>query len=247
MTSTTSRALPLFYRQPELLSSAVHGDLRIRPTGYDFAATTNASPLAIIEFGAAMRHYPLVFAAKDGFPVAILGLDQRNAFVDGGQWASDVYIPAYVRRYPFVFAGHADDSFALAIDRAADSLVSGGEEGLALFVDGKPTETVTGIMDFCRDFHAAHIQTNAFVAALAERDLLIDRHADARLDSGRVMKLSGFRVIDRARFDALPDDVVLDWHRRGWLALIHFHFVSLDRFADLLDREAALAPAAAAA
>lgn len=247
MTENTETRLPLFYRQPELLTAAQHADLRLRPGGYGFAQQANAIPLTIIEFGAAMRHYPIVFAAGDGFPVAILGLDRSNGFVDGEAWAPDCYVPAYARRYPFVFVDRSQDSFVLAIDRAAPHFVAGdGSE--ALFSNGKPTEVVDNILAFCRDFHGAHIQTDAFVEALVAEDLLVDQHADARLNSGQALLLRGFRIVDRTKFEALSDDLVLDWHRKGWLALVHFHFLSLYRFADLLGRaEKSPAPAEIAA
>lgn len=247
MSQTPSPALPLFYRKPELLNSSRHADLRVADRGYTFAATCNAVPLAAIEFGQAMRHYPIAFAAGDGFPVAILGLDRANRFVADGAWAARAYIPAYVRRYPFVFVEQSGDNLALAIDREADHFATSGEEGEALFAKGEPTGTANNILAFCRDFHRAIIQTNAFATALLEQDLLIDRRADAKLDSGRALTLSGFKVVDRSRFDALPDETILAWHRKGWLALIHFHFLSLDRFADLLDAEAAASDAAAPA
>jgi hypothetical protein len=236
MTQESATRFPLFYRQPETLTAARHAGLRLRPGGHGFAREANAIPLTLIEFGAAMRHYPVVFAAGDGFPVAVLGLDRSNGFVRGDAWADDTYVPAYVRRYPFVFVDRSEDSFVLAIDRAAPHVVEGGEEGEPLFADGKPSDIVANILTFCRDFHGAHIQTDAFVEAVLAQDLLVDQHADAQLDSGQALHLRGFKIIDRAKFDALPDEVVLDWHRKGWLALIHFHFLSLDRFADLLVR-----------
>ena len=246
MSDSASNRAPLFYRRPEMLTPASHGDLRIRPGGFGFAADANAVPLAVIEFGAAMRHYPVVFAAGDSYPVALLGLDRTNRFVTEGEWAADTYVPAYVRRYPFVFADRADDTFVLAIDRDADHLVVGGTEGEALFTNGEPTDMVRGIMEFCREFHGAHIQTDAFVAGLVEQDLLVPQHADAKLPSGRAMVLSGFKVVDRTKFEALSDEIILDWHRKGWLALIHFHLLSLDRFAALLGREEAANPGASA-
>jgi hypothetical protein len=235
MTDKSETRFPLFYRQPELLTAAQHADLRLGSGGYAFAQQANAIPLTIIEFGPAMRHYPIVFAAGDGFPVAILGLDRRNSFVDGDRWAADCYVPAYARRYPFVFVDRSQDSFVLAIDRAAPHFTA-GDEGQALFSDGKPTELVANVLTFCRDFHGAHIQTDAFVEALLAQDLLVDQHADAQLNSGQALMLSGFKIVDRTKFEALSDELILDWHRKGWLALIHFHFLSLDRFADLLSR-----------
>lgn len=98
---------------------------------------------------------------------------------------------------------------------------------------------------FARDanaIHGAHIQTDAFVEALLAQELLVDQHADARRDSGQALMLRGFKIVDRVKFDTLPDALVLEWHRKGWLALIHF--LSLDRFADLLARaEGAAVPA----
>ncbi len=235
MTQATAPAQPLFYREPELLAPATHGGVRLQPAGYGFAADTNAVPVAVIEFGSAMRHYPLVFSQQDGFPIAVLGLDRWNRFVADGRWLEEeLYVPAYVRRYPFAFAETSADRFILALDMAAEHIARDGA-GEALFdAAGKPTATTENVMAFCRDFHGAHLQTRAFVEALLARDLLIEQHAAATLASGRQTTLRSFKVVDRTRFEALPDDVVIDWHRKGWLALIHFHLLSLERFADLL-------------
>lgn len=236
MTKTTERRLPLFYRDPQLLTAALHGDLRLGAGNYGFARDTNAVPMAIIEFAAAMCRYPIVFSEKDGFPLGLLGLEQANRFVAHDDWAEGHYVPAYIRRYPFVFADMGKDSFALALDMGADRVSRGGE-GAALFDEGKPTALTQEAMAFCREFHGAHIQTRAFIDGLQGQDLLVPQSADARLPSGRPMTLSGFTVVDRGRFEALDDAVILDWHKKGWLALIHFHFASLDRFAGLLARE----------
>ncbi|MCG2839424.1 SapC family protein [Sandaracinobacter sp. RS1-74] len=235
MQTSAEAARPLFYSRPEVLSPERHANLKLGAGNHGFAAETNAVPLAIVEFASAMRHYPIVFAASDGFPVALLGLESGNRFVEAGAWAEGVYVPAYVRRYPFIFVDRADDSFLLAIDRAAEQLSEA--EGNPLFVNGKPSAQVEGMLGFCRDFHGAHLQTRAFAEALAARELLVEQQADAELPSGRKMRLSGFRVVDRVRFEALPDDAVLEWHHKGWLALLHFHFASLERFADLMARE----------
>ena len=51
-------------------------------------------------------------------PVAVLGVrDQENRYVTTeGRWEAK-YIPAFIRRYPFVFSSGADNSkFTLCID-----------------------------------------------------------------------------------------------------------------------------------
>lgn len=237
VTKTEVRPMPLFYRKPQPLVPVIHDDVRLLQGDYDFAAATNAIPLAVIEFAQAMRHYPIVFSGADRFPVAVLGLGQDNRFVAAGRWAENHYIPAYARRYPFVFAEASADRFALALDMESERVKHGGEAGEALFAEGKPTALTEMAMAFCQEFHGAHLQTRAFLDALDAAELLVPQQADAKLPNGEPRSLAGFLVIDREKFAGLPDATVFDWHRQGWLALAHFHFASLDRFLDLLARE----------
>lgn len=237
MSETATRPLPLFYRKPQPLIPAIHEDVRLIDGDYAFAQETNAVPVAIIEFAPAMHHYPIVFSQGDGFPVAVLGLGQGNRFVTAGRWAESHYVPAYARRYPFVSIETGADNLALGLDVESGRVVSEGEDGAALFAGGKPTPLTEGAMAFCGEFHGAHVQTLAFVAALKAQDLLLPQQADAKLGSGTPLTLGGFLIVNREKFTALDDEVVLEWHRKGWLGLIHFHLTSLDRFTDLLARE----------
>src|SRR5690606_12996331 len=114
-----SSALPLFYEQPQAMQPGLHGKLSIvKQTGYAFAARANSVPLVSGEFATACRHFPIVFTdGQQPAPVAVLGLrGQENLFVDGdGQWRANTYIPAYIRRYPFIFLENADQ-FTLCVD-----------------------------------------------------------------------------------------------------------------------------------
>jgi len=238
VSNSPERPLPMFYRKPQPVVPVIHDDVRLTGGDFAFAADTNAVPVTIVEFAQAMRFYPIVFADGGNFPVAVLGLSAGNRFLTEGRWVERHYVPAYVRRYPFVFVDAGEQGFALALDMASERVVRGGE-GVRLFEDGKPAPLTEGALAFCRDFHQAHLQTQAFVAALAGQDLLIEQQADAKLASGEPRRLAGFRVIDREKFGQLPENVILEWHRKGWLALVLFHMTSLDRFADLLALEGA--------
>ncbi len=71
-----------------------------------FASSLNAIPISYSEFALVAREYPIVFTAVSGTqvfaPVAVLGMAaNENLFNDGGTWASNVYVPAYARRFPF--------------------------------------------------------------------------------------------------------------------------------------------------
>ena len=232
--------LPLFYRALQPLNAALHADWRLKNGDIAFAAETPFVPVVAGELAAAATRYPIVFASDSAQPVAVLGLERSNWFVADGRWAPDCYVPAYVRRYPFAFIATANPGgFALAIDSAADRVAQHGSEGVALFADDRqPSELTREALAFCDAFQIDAAATRAFTDALKAQKLLIDRRADATLPDGRTLGLEGFQVVDAEAFGALADEVVLDWHRKGWLALVHFHLASLARFNALLDRQA---------
>ncbi|MEG3086713.1 SapC family protein [Sphingomonas sp. PB4P5] len=236
--SNVPAGLPLFYRKPEPLSAEAHADWRLLDGDEAFAGGTAFVPILTSEIVAAARDYPIVFTADTTTPIAVLGLEQANLFVQDGQWDDTVYVPAYVRRYPFAFmATREPDGFRLAIDAASPRAVQGGEAGTALFDDGKPSALTQQALEFCAAFERDAAVTDAFIAALGEQDILIDRRADATMPDGRAFGVQGFRIVDREKFAALPDSVVLAWHKAGYLTLIHLHLASLDRFATLLARQ----------
>lgn len=243
--SAPPSSLPLFYRAPEPLSADVHGAWRLQDGDVSFAADTPFVPIVVGELAASARSYPIVFAAGHARPIAVLGLERANLFVADGAWARDAYVPAYVRRYPFGFIATINpEGFALAIDAASDRIARTGGDGVALFdADAKPSAMTKQALAFCEALQSEASATTAFAEALKAKDLLIDRRADATLPDGRKLGLEGFQIVDAEKFAGLADDVVLDWHRKGWLALVHFHLSSLERFSALLTLQAARASA----
>ena len=228
---------PLFYRRPEPLNRDKHAGKGLRqPVNYRFAATSHAVVLHAEEFRLAAAHYPIVFADDDtGLPVAVLGYAPgQNLFVDAnGVWEPGAYIPAYVRRYPFASGrGTKDDELVLYIDAASDLIVDvATEPGAEAFLShGEATERTRKALEFCVAFQGQVPITTAFVDELKARDMLERR--DVKLDSPESpqRQLSGLRIIKEEAFKALPDDVFLEWRRRGWIGLVHWHWMSLDNF-----------------
>ncbi|SNT19929.1 SapC protein [Sphingomonas laterariae] len=232
--------LPLFYKNPQRLHSEVHAGWRLKSGDASFAAGTPFVPIVASELAAAARSYPVVFAADSAQPIAVLGLEQGcNLFVADGKWAADAHVPAYVRRYPFAFTVTEQPAgFALVIDKGSDRVAEGGAEGEPLFVDGEPSAFTKEALEFCAAFGRDADLTRLFASALHEKDLLIDRRADATLPDDRTLGLDGFQIVDAAKFAALDDETVLAWHKQGLLALVNFHLASLERFRSLLDRQA---------
>jgi hypothetical protein len=79
------------------------------------------------------------------------------------------------------------------------------------------------------------IATAAFGKALKEADILQPRQADITFLDGRPHTVNGFLAVDEQAFQALPDETLTEWHRRGWLSLIAWHLSSQLNWKTLLD------------
>lgn len=231
--------LPVFYQRPELLTAERHAQKSLAATlDHRFARNANAVPLNGVELELAQRHYPIVFSEEAApFPMAILGLrTAENLFLGAaGTWQEGIYVPAYVRRYPFVFmTGPDQKQFALCIDAASGFVVDG--DGNPFFREGQPTALTKNALAFCASFQAEYEKTRAFAAALAERGLLESRTASIELGDGRKVAFGPFRAIDVAKLGALPNAVIADWLRSGWLGWIYAHLMSAANWAALANR-----------
>lgn len=158
---------PLFYQNPVALHPNAHGAAGlVDELDYGFARKTNAIPISLSEIPLAALSYPIAFTIEGGArPVAIVGLrDDENLFVDrDGGWLAGAYVPAYVRRYPFILAeyGEGEDlGVQLCIEDHPEILVHGA--GQPLFADGEPSRLVKSAFDFCKSLRAADLATAPF-------------------------------------------------------------------------------------
>ncbi|MEI9419654.1 SapC family protein [Mesorhizobium sp. Cs1299R1N1] len=239
----TKPLLPLFYKDPVLLRFEDHRDARLAPVaGFGFAREAVAIPLCIGEFAMAMRHYPIVFAIdENASPIALVAIKrEHNLFVErDGSWRDGSYIPAYVRRYPFIGTETPDKAGQLlSIDRASDRFVpsTGDLHDAERLFDGAggPTATAQSAMAFCQAYYADSTNTVAFGRALVAANLLTPYHVDIRLPDGSQHQVNGFSAVDEKAFRALPAETVTDWHANGWLDLVILHLTSLQSFQGLL-------------
>ena len=239
----------LFYEKVVALSEQTHANLRVKPvTNFRYAAKVNSVPLLVSEFGDCAREYPVVFVRGDTglVPVALIGLrEAENLFVDNlGKWDAR-YIPAFVRRYPFVPGKGEEGQFVVCID--SDASCFDEKAGEPLFADGKPTKQLDHALNFMRDFQQGAVATESVCARLHALDLFRDADSVARLNDGTQFRLNGMSVVDEAKLRALDKEVVFELFSNGVLGLIHAHLVSLGNLAGLVDRLSKRRPAAKAA
>lgn len=215
---------------------APSADLQLRrPDDYGFARKLVTVPLSIDEFGAAMRSFPILFAEVDGFPFGLLTLERENRFVDEGHWDGDTYVPGYVRRYPFVI-GETDQAIPVIImDHNPETLTGDGDGREMLFENGQLTPLGKAMLEDCRTFlQGAYRQTCVFAEALKSSGILTAPDERHGLPNSR----TPFEIVDRAKLDGLGAALARQWSANGWLNLIDQHLASLERFGNLLSRDA---------
>jgi hypothetical protein len=240
----------IFYKSVESLNSETHKHLKISPSqDFRFAAQTNSVPLSGVEFAEAGKEYPIAFAkGEEGqapVPVAVLGLENHeNLLVSPtGIWEGR-YIPAFVRRYPFVLAGGPQDQqLTVCVDRECPRL--GEQEGEPLFVNGEPSAFMRQTLDFLQDFQRQVQLTAQFAQRLVDFGLLVERQVDAVAATGERYSLAGLWVVDEAALRALNQERVYELFQSGELALIYLHLISLSNLNRILERKKPAPPTVA--
>ena len=235
--STEPVNLPLFYQSLEPFEGAKHGDLALpkKPVDFHFAANTNVIPVLVDEVAIALHHFALLFVKEKNAStptlVALVGKgDGKNQFVDTqGQWRQGSYIPAWVRRYPFMLVPGQKDSGMLAFDAKATLLQPGGDKDKLLDADGKPTAVFQQVIEFQKRFLTGAVKTEAVVKSLFEANVLEESGLTVPSGDGdKTVKIQGFMVVSEQKLRDLKADVVEKLHRENALGLAYAQLFSMN-------------------
>ena len=243
--ASVAPSLPLFYNGLEPLSSETHRDWRIRPReSAPFLLGQHAIPVTVEEFPLVQRHFPIIFSqGDDAVPLALLGLNEGvNTFAgEDGRFYENVYVPAYVRRYPFMLARLSPDAeqLSLCFDPTTD-VVGPFDEGDRLFeADGQASQAVKDILAFNELFEQAGQRTAAFMTELRELGLLMEGETTIT-EEGAEQKpfvYRGFQIVNEEKLAALRGDQLRKISQSGLLPLVYAHLFSLSLMRDLFARQ----------
>ncbi|MBV9840859.1 MAG: SapC family protein [Sphingomonadaceae bacterium] len=243
--ATAPADLPLFYNQLEPLSSLTHGDWKLReidtPTLF---AKAHAVPITVDEFPLAQRHFPIIFSVgPNPVPLALMGLNEGiNVFVnDEGKLDGGIYVPAYVRRYPYMLARLRPDAdeLSLCFDPTAEGIGPDGD-GPALFEDGQPSEATKNMLAFLEQFEQAGRRTAQFIQEMTDAKLLIDGEVTIQPEgAAQPFIYRGFQMISEDAVKELRGDVARKMVQSGAMGLIYAHFFSLPLIRELFARQMA--------
>ena len=236
--------LPLLYNRIEPLNATQHAKMKFR-TNYVLpeVGKTHAVPVTIDEFAIAQRHYPIIFsAAEKPVPLVLLGLNEGvNTFfdADGKPLDNSVYIPAYLRRYPFLLARVRPDSdeLSLCFDSAAGA-IDEDADGPAVFDGDQPSETTRNVLAFCEQFEGAGQRTQAFMDEVVKAGLLMDGEVAIQPEGAdQPFLYRGFRMVDEQKLRDLRGDELRKLNQSGVLPGIYAHLFSLSQIRDVFARQ----------
>ena len=231
----------LFYENAQPVSSSRHGDASVESgTGYAFASQATAAPIVAAEFLRAAAEYAIVFApvGEEVVPAVVLGLrNERNLYMGAdAQWTAK-YVPAFLRRYPFVFSASADrKTLTLCIDEASAGFNRAGRGERLFDADGKPSAYTQRVVKFLQQFQAHFQRTRDFCARVKELGVLTPTAVRIAAPGADKLAVGGFQVVDRKKLRALPDDKLAGLAKSDELELLYLHLYSLRNFADMKDR-----------
>lgn len=225
------------YKNVKLLDSKKDLDLKISEIkNFKYAANTIQAIITADEFFKASKSQPIVFGKNeigDFFATVVMGLkEEKNLFVNTkGEWRVGEYIPAYVRRYPFIFI-QDEKTLALAVD--GDCKEVNEKKGEAVFnKDGSQTEYTTKVMDFMQNFQNSSLRTSAFIAELDKMGILEDANANLQVDGEKIL-FQGFKRVNEEKLNALKDEEQMKLLKSGAYKLIVAHLVSMTNFDKLI-------------
>ena len=235
MASAPQAQLPLFYQDLMPLNSRDHGKWQARTVDKaPWAVGQHAIPITTDEFFQAQRNFPIVFSAGDNpVPLALMGLNEGiNVFFDDkGVALEDIYVPAYIRRYPFLLARleEGSDTMSLCFDPSAD-LVGEFTDGMPLFDGDQGAPHTQELLKFCEMFEEAGLRTQAFMEEIKKADLLMEGEVAIqqgdRPDQPYIYR--GFQMINQEKLRELRGDQLRKWNDNGILPILFAHLFSLD-------------------
>lgn len=235
--------LPILYNDIVPLQADLHAGWGTKALdGAHFLKNVHAIPITVDEFVQAQRHFPIIFAAGDNpVPLALMGLNEDvNVFVDDeGKIKERVYIPAYIRRYPFMLAqlGPNQGELSLCFDPTSQA-VGTDWTAVEFFENGQPSEGTKAILDFCQQFEESAQRTGAFVKELTDMDLLMDGEVTIQPDNAAEPHIyRGFKMINEEKLRDLRGDQLRKMMQNGLLTLITAHLFSLDLMRDIYGRQ----------
>jgi len=226
------------YKNLVILDREKHKEFKINPlTDLNFAKSATHIPLLASEVSQVGAAFPIVFTA-DETPslVAIVSLGADSlAITQDGKWITS-YVPSYLRKYPFSLASTKEKPEQKMILIDEDSSLFSKSKGKQLFKkDGEKSETLDHAINFLTSYEQQMSVTLNVAKIISQSGILEDREISVGEGEEKKVLVNGFKVVNREKLNALSDDILADWVRKGIIAMIDAHLKSLENIQTLFE------------
>ena len=202
-----------------------------RPADYRFAARDPLTPVVLAEIGFVGSWMPIAFVEQAGcfVPMAMMSpVPEQNLFVGpDGQWLGG-YIPASVRSYPFrLLRSEGSGQMTLCVDEDSGLVVDSNGTGEEFFTgDGKPSESVSALIEFLRQIEGSRVATELAMASLAEAGLIESWPLELEVD-GKKTAINGLLRVNEQALNRLDDEAFLKLRKTSALNLAYAQIMSM--------------------
>lgn len=224
------------YKNLVVLDKIKHKDLKISSLeNLLFAKSSTHIPLTAMEAAQVAKNFPIVFTA-DAKPslIALVSLGGDNLALNSeGKWTAS-YVPSFLRRYPFSLASSQENAEQKVILIDEDATIFSKTKGQQLF---KKNGDKSDVLNHAIEFLTSHQQqaqiTENVIGVISQSGILETREISVGEGEEKKVLVNGFLVVNREKLNALSDDVLADWTRKGIIGLIEAHLHSLENIQQL--------------
>lgn len=229
-----------------LLNNVAHKNLRVIR---DYSLAYGDNEMSTVTFPQELRsiqnEYPIFFqkSSETGkfIPVALMGLrQQENLFLSEQGWDAQ-YIPASVKRRPFLIGiqppkpGETQASRMVYVDM--DSPRISESQGEAVFLPhGGYAPYLESIVELLEYIQYGSELNEKFTETLLQYELLEVVRLEITLKSGERNNLAGFYTINEDKLSGLAGSAVAELHTKGFLECIYMVLASHSNVLKLIAR-----------
>ncbi|DAB28453.1 MAG: hypothetical protein A2513_01790 [Sulfurimonas sp. RIFOXYD12_FULL_33_39] len=226
------------YKNLVVLDKEQHKDLKISPIENLFFAKQSAFiPVLANEVALVGAAFPVVFTSGENTSlVSLVSLGGESLAINAdGKWITS-YVPSYLRKYPFSLASTKENPNQKVILIDAESSLFSKSKGKQLFKkDGEKSETLAHAINFLTLHENQAVVTSNVAKVITDSGILEEREISVGEGDEKKVLVNGFKVVDRDKLNALSDDILADWVRKGIISLIDAHLKSLDNIQALFN------------
>ena len=200
----------------------------------EIAKNIGLIPLGFSEVWYASHDCPVIISSGENAEfLAFTGITPEISIFN----KSDIYIPAFIRAYPFLNVEVKDDkeqlNSVIAFDNNSD-FVSEDKEFDIFDEDKNLTKEALAKVELVRELNRQRDISKKIIAELKSNDLLIKKDLRININSEEKTILSEFYIIDIQKFVQLDDETVASWARKGWMGILDAHLKSIVNFEKIL-------------